>query len=158
MYIKNGETKSYHALKQLYPNLSFPKDSPPDGWQEYEKPEPTLDELKQRKKNEINAERDRLETAGFLFNGVLFDSDQRSADRIQIATIAANSSLLNQTTFSVNWRDMDNNEHELDAQGMLALTKAFANHGMALHEQAKALKTQVDACTTKEEVDAITWS
>lgn len=116
-----------------------------------------LNNVKARKKDEINIIRDNKETEGFLHGGAPFDSNQRSADRIQIATIAANSSLLNQMAFSIEWTDASNDEHALDAQGMLGLTQSFAEHGKALHERAKALKAQVDACETGAEVKAVEW-
>lgn len=157
MYIKDGEIKSYSALKNLYQNLSFPKDQPPDGWQIYTPPAPTLEEVKQRKKSEINEERNRRETAGFLYQGKMFDGDQRSADRIQVASLAAQASINAGAPFSVTWSVMDNSTVVLDAAGVLGMVSAFAGHGEAIFEQGKALKAQVDACATVEEVNAITW-
>lgn len=116
-----------------------------------------LETVKERKKAQINAIRDELEITGFNHNGVTFDSDQRSADRIQIATIAANASLITSTAFAVEWRAADNSEHQFDAAGMLALTQSFAGHGLALHEQAKQLKIAVDAAQTVADVVAIEW-
>lgn len=118
---------------------------------------PTLDELKTAKRAEINAKRAELETSGFSYLGKKFDSDQRSADRMQVAAIAAQSALMAGQPFQLDWTAMDNTFVPLDAAGVLGLIGAFASYGLSLHEQAKALKAQVDAATTVAEVEAVTW-
>ena len=118
---------------------------------------PSLDDLKARKRAAINQERDTRETHGFEFNGKLFDSDQRSTDRIQVAALAAQTSLMAGQTFSIDWTAADNTVVTLDAQGVLAMTASFAIYGATLHAVAKNLKEQVDAAETAEELEAIVW-
>lgn len=103
----------------------------------------------------INAERDARETQGFLYNGTLFDSDERSAARIFGAASAAVASILSEQPFSVDWTAADNTIVTLDAQGMLAMVSAFASHGKALHDAAKEQKSAVMAAETIEDVMAV---
>lgn len=120
-------------------------------------PPPTLAELKLQKREAINAERADRETRGFPFLGVMFDSDQRSADRIQVAALAAHTALAVGQPFAVTWIAADNTPVALDAQGVMGLLGAFASYGLALHDTAQTLKAQVDAATTEAELVAVVW-
>ena len=120
-------------------------------------PPPTLDELKLVKRAEFNAKRAELETSGFMHLAHKFDSDQRSADRLQVAAIAAQSAILAGQPFSLEWVAADNVAVPLDAAGILGLVGAFASYGLTLHQTVRNLKTQVDVATTKDELDLITW-
>jgi hypothetical protein len=116
-----------------------------------------LEDVRRRKKDEINAERDQRETAGFLYQGKLFDSDQRSADRIQVAALAAQAAINAGETFSVTWTVSDNTDVVLDAAGVLGMVAAFAEHGESIFETAKALKADVDACKNGKAVKDVEW-
>jgi hypothetical protein len=118
---------------------------------------PTLEELKAIKRAAINNERDIRETQGFTFMGKTFDSDQRSTDRIQMAALAAQSSILSGQQFNINWTTADNSIITLDAPLMLGLAAAFATYGATLHEIAKQLKAQVDAASSAAELEMIAW-
>jgi len=127
-------------------------------WEIDPSPTPTtLNDLKTAKRNSINEIRSDMETSGFMYLDKLFDSDQRSADRIQVAAIAAQSALMAGQPFSLDWTTADNSIVTLDAAGILGMIGAFASRGLALHETAKALKAQADSATTKEELDTIVW-
>lgn len=118
-----------------------------------------LADVKTKKKAEINNKRNQLETAGFLYQGKKFDSDQRSADRMQVAALAAQAALNTGSEFSVTWTVQDNTTVTLDAAGVLGMVAAFAQYGAGVFEQAKALKAQVDseACDTGAKVKAVEW-
>lgn len=116
-----------------------------------------LAELREKKREEINAIRDMKETEGFTFNGTVFQSDQRSVERMAVASNAAISAILTNQPFQLVWRAADNSEHALDANGVLALTVALATHGNQLHETAKQLKSQVDSAATAEDVKGVEW-
>ncbi len=120
----------------------------------------TAEELaayKQQARESINAIRDQKETEGFEYNGKMFDSDERSADRILVAANAATASIFAQAPFSVTWRTKDNSDMVLDANGMLALNGALASLGVALHDQARGYKASIDAAQNKAAVDAVVW-
>ncbi len=113
---------------------------------------PTLDERKATLRAAINAERDRQEQSGFLYQGMRFDSDPTSVIRINAAVNTAVSAILNQTGFAVNWTAADNTTVPLDAQGLLGLSVALAQHSNTQHVRARALKDQLDNADTAETV------
>jgi len=110
-----------------------------------------------QRREEINTLRDQKETEGFEFNGVMFDSDERSASRILVAATAATASILANQPFALTWRAKDNSLVELDAMGLLAMNGALAVHGNGLHDVANALKLEIDAAYSKAELDAVSW-
>lgn len=118
-------------------------------------PGPTVAELKAQKRAEINARRDAKEAEGFYYNGVLFDSDQRSANRISFAALAAQAALAAGQEFNVDWTAADNSVVPLDAAGVIGLAVALAQYGAINFYTAKALKAQVEAAATPEEVATV---
>ena len=116
---------------------------------------PSLEEKKAEKRQRINAKRDEKEASGFLYNGVSFDSDQRSANRILCAAIAAQAALVLGQPLNVDWTAADNSVVPLDAAGIVGLAVALAQAGTANFYTAKALKQQVDVAQTPEAVDAV---
>ena len=117
----------------------------------------TLEQRKALRREYVNALRAEKETAGFPYLGHVFDSDQRSADRLQVAALAAHTALAMGQPFNVDWVAADNVAVPLDAAGVMGLLGAFASYGLALHETAQVLKAQINAAATAEEVEAIVW-
>jgi hypothetical protein len=97
------------------------------------------------------------ETQGFPYLGKVFDSDPRSVQRISVAVAAAQAALGAGAPFSIDWTCADNSTITMDGQQMAALPVAFAIWGDALHQQAKALRAQIEAATTVEDVQAVAW-
>lgn len=118
---------------------------------------PSISELKAIKIEAINAERDLREVSGFTYLGKVFDSDERSTDRIQIAALAAQAAITTGNEYSVNWTTADNSVITLDAPGVLGMVVAFAQHGSQLHETAKTLKAQAASATTAAQLEQIVW-
>lgn len=103
----------------------------------------------------INAERDRQETLPFTYLGKRFDADERSVSRIMGAVQAAQAALAAGAPFSVDWACADNTTLTLDAQQMLALQVALAQRVRAVHMHARALKADVDAAASLDDLAAI---
>lgn len=118
-------------------------------------PTPTLDELKTEKRAEINQARDAAEQGGFEYLGKTFDSDQISAQRI---SMAAQAMALAPEGATITWTCQDNSTIDLTAQELVGLVVALATWSNACHEKATALKAQIDAAKTAEELEKITWS
>ena len=118
-------------------------------------PTPTLDELKTEKREEINQARDAAEQGGFEYLGKTFDSDQISAQRI---SMAAQAMALAPDGTTITWTCQDNSTIDLTAQELVGLVVALATWSNACHEKATALKAQIDAAKTAEELEKITWS
>lgn len=152
-YKKNGEIKPYTSLKELYPNISFPKESPPDDWQIYMPPPPTLEQVKATKKAQINQVRDEKTLAGFTYNGNTFDSDNVSIGRINsVFTFATYD-----PQHSQDFITADNQTVTLSAADCIGLGYAAGVHVQTQVFTARALKDSVEAAATIEEVEAITW-
>lgn len=113
---------------------------------------PSLDELKQAKINEFKNKRDTLEVEPIEYNGSLFDFDDKARDRINSAIIA-----LDITKGSIEWTTADNTNVTVTANDLKAIVAAVAVRSNELHIKYRELKELVEACTTKEEVDKITW-
>lgn len=116
---------------------------------------PTLDERKNNLRAAINAERDRREQSGFEYQGVKFDSNSTSVIRINAAVNTAVAAILSNSEFAVNWTAADNATVPLDAQGLLGLSVALAQHSNIQHVRARALKEQLEQAGTAEKLAEI---
>jgi hypothetical protein len=105
----------------------------------------------------IRAERDRREAAGFPYLRKLIDSDSLSVQRITTATQSAQAAIAIGAEFSVDWTCADNSVLTLNAEQMLGMPVALADHANALHVTARVLRAEIEAAETPDEVEAITW-
>lgn len=119
-----------------------------------ELPKPSLDDLKLAKRDEINSTRDAAEQGGFEYLGKTFDSDQISAQRI---SMAAQAMALAPEGTTITWTCQDNTTIDLTAQELVGLVVALAEWSNTCHQKATALKAQIDAAKTAEELELITW-
>lgn len=118
-------------------------------------PDAVLCAAKDELRKHINAERDRRETLPFPYLGKLFDSDERSVKRILAAAQAAQAALSANAPFEIEWVCADNTTITLDAQQMVGMPAAMAQHGYALHQHGRALKAQVEAADSLEALASI---
>lgn len=119
-------------------------------------PEPTLEELKLAKREEINQARDAAEQGGFEYMGKIFDSDQVSCQRISTAAQAM-SLMPASDENKITWTCQDNSTIELTAAELSGLVIALAAWSNTCHQKATALKAQIEAAKTTEELEKITW-
>lgn len=119
-------------------------------------PTPTLDELKSKKREEINQARDAAEQGGFEYMGKIFDSDQVSCQRISTAAQAM-SLMPASDENKITWTCQDNSTIELTAAELSGLVVALAAWSNTCHQKATALKAQIEAAKTTEELEKITW-
>jgi hypothetical protein len=120
-------------------------------------PPKSLEVVKEEKRTFLNACRDKDESSGFIFNGKIYDSTERSVLRITTAALSAQLAIATNQPFSLDWTTADNSTVTLSAQETASLPLYLALHGKALHEKCKTLKTQVEACNSVEEVESIVW-
>ena len=116
-----------------------------------------LEEMKLKKRNEINLTRDLLEKDGFQYMGHIIDSDIVSAIRISIATQAAQIALANNQPFELEWACKDNAIITINAQQMIEMSVTMATYANTLHLHSRVKKDLIDAATTQEELEAIVW-
>jgi len=119
--------------------------------------EVSFDELKEHKRIWVNLERERREQGGFLFAGKIFDSDKGSVQRLNIAAQNALVAKVAGVPYGINWTLADNAKDTLDADGMLGVAKALAEHCSAVHAIAQQLKQAIEDADTVEELDSLAW-
>ena len=116
--------------------------------------EKPLDELKSKKRTEINQARDNAEQGGFEYMGKVFDSDQVSCIRMSSAAQAMQYA---DDTATITWTTQDNSTIDLNKSQLMGLVVALAQWSNVCHQKATSLKAQIDACASKEELDKIVW-
>lgn len=126
----------------------------PDTWIIEAIPAPTLKEVKDQKRAEINAARDQAEQGGFEYMGKVFDSDQVSVQRI---SMAAQAMALAPDGTTITWTCQDNSTIDLTAQELVGLVVALAQHSNTCHEKATALKAKIEEAKSEEELNKINW-
>ena len=112
-------------------------------------PTQPLDVIKTAKIAELKSTRDNLETEPIEYNGNHYDYDDNARDRINVAIIA-----LNITGQSIEWTTSDNTNVIVTADDLRGVIVMRSNE---LHVKYRKLKEQIEACTTKEELDKIQW-
>lgn len=119
-------------------------------------PEPTLDELKEQKREEINSAREQARSdEGAEFDDDIFDVDETSQSNI-LAQIKV-AELLQDTEATYIYRSKTNKDHLLTVSELQQLGLKIAQKVNAIYAKSWELKAEVDKATTPEEVEAISW-
>lgn len=117
-------------------------------------PEPTLDELKEKKLDELTA-------AGHQFDNQLVNEDMIINSSLGFK---ANADLRSQNNINgliaagqepVAYVDSQNTVHRLTLAQLNTLLSEEILNGQYLYQQKWAYRAQINACTTKEELEAI---
>lgn len=120
---------------------------------EPEPPKPTFEELKQQKIQKLKWERDRKEVEPIVYNGKLYDYDDKASDRINAAIIALD---LQGEKASIEWTLADNSNVNVTANDLRAVIGAVAVRSNTLHVAYRTAKEKVEACKTEQELEKIT--
>lgn len=121
----------------------------------YTPPPPTpLSELKAAKKAEIAQARYEAEIAGVTINGISIKTDRESQGLITGACLQA----VIDPTYTLNWKTIDGSFVELTAEDIKAIGTTVRTHVQAQFDREKTLLEQVNAATTAEELEVITWT
>ena len=116
-------------------------------------PGPALEEAKAAKIEYLKSTRNTKELEPILYNGVLFDADKDSLDRLNYAAITLTAT----HTESIEWTTAENTDVPMTVNDLNMVIASVGNRSNQLHIIYRDLKEQVNACTTVEEVEAITW-
>lgn len=113
-----------------------------------------LDQVKQKKKQDMLAARDSLQNAGYTCsNGIKLQVRESDLSRwTQLTTTL--------TAFQpaiVNIRDYDDVVHNVSLAVALTMMGEVAAWGQSFLAETWALKDAISACTTFEQLEAITW-
>lgn len=115
--------------------------------------QPDIPALREAKLAELDRARDLALVGGFEFEGVMFDSDRESIQRINGAVTL---SLLD-PTFTTSWITQSNTIVTLTASQLAGLGAAAGQHEAAQIFKARTLKDQALAAATAAQIAAIQW-
>ena len=115
-------------------------------------PEPTLDELKAQKLQELKSERDTREVEPIEYNGNKFDYDSKARERINAAIIALEAT---GEKASLDWTTAGNTDVPVTASDLKNIVCAVAVRSNDLHVAYRIAKGKVEAAQTKEDLEAI---
>lgn len=113
----------------------------------------TLDAQKAAKIADFKVLRDTAEIEDIEYNGVMYDYDDKSRERLAIARQA----LEDAGGGSIVWTTADNQRVELTIVDFAGINAVAAMRSNQLHVKYNELKERVQAAQTQEELDAITW-
>lgn len=122
---------------------------------EFQSPILSLDDAKTKACNQVNLNRDELESSGFMYLGYVFDSNAISVQRISNKALSALTAKMTNTPFSVDWTVKDNSIITLDADQMIACQEALTQRATKLHQHATSLKTMINAAISIDEVNSV---
>ena len=113
---------------------------------------PTFEDLRNRKYREIATARYNAEIAGVTVNGVSIKTDRESQGLITGAALKA----MQDNTYTCRWKGIDGFV-ELTAPQIIAIADAVRAHVQACFDREAELLPLIEAATSQEELDAITW-
>ena len=116
-------------------------------------PPPDLEETKSWKIQSLKIIRNTKELEPITYNNVLFDADKDSLDRLNYAIITLTAT----HTESIEWTTAENTDVSMTVNDLNLVIASVGNRSNQLHIIYRDLKEQVNAGTTVEEVEAITW-
>ena len=117
----------------------------------------TLDDLKALKWAEIKSHRDREEFGTFIYNGMTFDGDADAQRRLMVYVSVSKTAIAQGTGFSREFTLADNTEVTLQANDFVAIELAKANQVADVFAKAAMLRQQIEAASSKEALEAISW-
>lgn len=142
-YVKDGEIVS----KGAQPSEGHVFNYATEQW------ELDIDLARSKKWKAIKIERQMRELSTFEWNTHTFQCDQASQMRIQSAVQAA----IIDDGLNMVWTLADNTTQTFSAAEIKQIGQALANHVNTCHERGRILRAEIQAATTQEELEAITW-
>ena len=112
---------------------------------------PTLQDLKQTKKQEIEEAYIKAIQEPIVYNNNTFQADLDSQKILsQIIAVAPDD-------FEIDWLDIDNNLIHLTLDDLKSCAQLILKRGQEMFAKKVALKKQLEKAITKDEVNKITW-
>lgn len=115
----------------------------------------TLEDHKTAAWERIKLARAAAEKTPFTYDGSVYDADQAHISG------AVQGALLSQVAgqpFTIDWTLADNTIKTLNAEQMIGVGVALITRVSGIYDTARSLRTQIEACTTPAQADAITWA
>ncbi len=120
-------------------------------------PVPTLAAHRAAAWERIKAARDTVEFAPFDYAGNTYEGGTTAQRRLGPLISISKSAIAAGLPFSYPWKSIDNRMVELTAQDFVAMEMAKVQQFGNAFIRAEALRIQIDAATTAQELDQITW-
>lgn len=159
-YIYKYKEKTYNLFSEieaLLPNIGFPTEPTDEQLKEFgierEVYVEPLEELKKRKKIELNQQRYLEELKPIVYLNKSFDYDERARNRINDALVALE--LKGNGAMEV-WTLADNTTVKVNADDLRHVIANASIRQTNLHKQYKEACIKVAKATSKEELDKIT--
>lgn len=118
-------------------------------------PEPTLDELKASKIAEIKAERNIREQQIIEYNGATFDYDDLARERLLLGRQSLEDAGVEDA--KLKWTCADNEITYLGVEDFKGIDTVAATRSIMLHDTYNKLKVLINSCSTKEELEKVTF-
>lgn len=112
-----------------------------------------IEVLRQRKWEVMKQSRDAEEFGGMVFAGNTYDTDALSQQRIQGAAQLASLDAITE----MDWTTAENTTVTLTKADVINLGLALGSHITTAHSRGRIVRQQIEAATTKAELEAITW-
>lgn len=111
-----------------------------------------LEDFKRLKWEELKLKRTELENAGFTWNGLVFDSDQKSqlylSNALELAQISGKN---------IEWILKDNSVASLTAENLLSIKLSLSEYINNIYNTSQTLRNQLDLADSIEKVNSIVW-
>ena len=117
----------------------------------------TLSEIKEAKWESIKAKRAEAIDAPLVTPYGTFDSRVKDRTNITDAVLMAQTLESRGLPSSIDFTLTDNTTVVLSAESMINVGLLLGQKIQAAHARARELRAQIDAATTKQEIEAITW-
>ena len=115
-----------------------------------------------KKWEEIKAQRDYLETHQLDYNGLILDYDERSALKLEIASTGATgaiqSGLVDKDAFAIEWTLKDNTTTRLTYNDLMLIPLAAMNYSNKLHQHGRVLRELIQNTDGLAEILEINWN
>tara|TARA_B100000123_G_scaffold192541_1_gene143965 strand:+ start:2879 stop:3445 length:567 start_codon:yes stop_codon:yes gene_type:complete len=142
-YIKDGVAKE----KGEQPSKSHTFNVTSESW------ELDLSDAKSRAWDRIKLSREADECGTFTWSDNTFQCDEHSQRKLMLTMQRA----LIDSSLSMAWTLANNTVKTFSSADYLNIGTAMSTHINACHEKAKGLRTKINAATTQDELDAITY-
>ena len=113
----------------------------------------TLEEWKNRKREEIAAARYATETGGMDFYGVSIATDDRSKSLLY----AAYDKAIKNPNFLTRWKTIDGSFRPVDAVTIIAIYDMLSTHVDTCFSKEAAISDILADCESREEISQISW-
>lgn len=156
-FASGGELVAYTdeqaAAKAAKPGRTFAWSNADFQWHDQR----SLDDLKIASWVAVKAARSAVEGGTFVWDGSTFDCDAASTSRVMGAVQLASMALSAGLPWSIDWTLSDNTVRTLSAQDMLGVGAALGTQVAQAFATARALRAQIDAAQSAEELAGIAW-